>query len=608
MNPPSSFPKVPTTNVKPLDALMHSQLARLSGGMSPISLGLAYADWALHLATSPQRQLELAQHAMQYALQATTPSTATGAAGAATEKDGRFADPSWNVWPFNVLKDSYMAGEKWWNEATEVDGMSRHHGHMVKFFARQGMDALSPSNWAATNPEVLKQTQQTFGQNLMHGMENLNHDLQELQKSRAETDGSELAPLPYAVGKDVAITPGKVVFRNALIELIHYTPSTGTVYPEPLLIVPSCIMKYYILDLSPANSMVRYLVAQGYQVFMISWRNPDASDRALGMQDYLRTGVMEAIGAVGAHTGAPRIHALGYCLGGTFLAIVAAALGRHAQLNKPRGDSSQPALKRRRDDAVGTPFGSLPELATVTLLAAQTDFSEPGELGVFIDDDQLKTLREDMAKKGYLSGRQMAGSFQFLNSRDLVWSRNTRRYLMGLDEVGNDMMSWNADLTRLPERMHNEYLSSLFLNNALANGHYRVGDMGVALMDIRAPMLVVGTVRDHVSPWRSVYKIHLQTDTETTFILAAGGHNAGIVSEPGHPHRSYQMASAKPGHDWVEPEVWQAQTPHTEGSWWEALDSWLAKRSGARVATPAFDASKALCDAPGEYVMVRYAD
>jgi polyhydroxyalkanoate synthase len=348
-------------------------------------------------------------------------------------------------------------------------------------------------------------------------------------------------------------------------------------------------------------------------VFIISWRNPDASDRELGMQDYLQMGVMEAMAAVKAQTGAPRIHAMGYCLGGTFLAIVAAAMGRcgpapraAASRAQARGKPSGQTLRRRRDDTICP--DNLPELATVTLLAAQTDFSEPGQLGVFIDDDQLKTLRAEMARIGYLSGRQMAGSFQFLNSRDLVWSRNTRRYLLGQDEVGNDMMSWNTDLTRLPERMHSEYLSSLFLNNALASGHYRVAGKGVALTDISAPMLVVGTVRDHVSPWRSVYKIHLLTDAHITFILAAGGHNAGIVSEPGHANRSYQMDSAGKDSGWANPDEWVANAPVHEGSWWEAMHVWLRKRSGKMVAPPAMKPASILGDAPGEYVMVRYAD
>jgi len=278
---------------------------------------------------------------------------------------------------------------------------------------------------------------------------------------------------------------------------------------------------------------------------------------------------------------------MGYCLGGTFLSIVAAALG----------------LKEN-----AARWGYLPELATVTLLASLTDFSEPGELGVFIDEDQIQTLRETMARTGYISGRQMGGAFQFLNSRDLIWVRQTHRYLLGEDDVGNDMMSWNTDVTRLTERMHSEYLSSLYLNNALASGHYRLGGTGVSLMDIKAPMLVVGTVRDHVSPWRSVYKIHLFTDTHTMFILAAGGHNAGIVSEPGHPRRSYQRGSVEPGHGWTDPDEWAANAPSFEGSWWEAMDVWLKERSGAPVAPAPLNPACVLGDAPGNYIQIRYAD
>lgn len=591
-----------------LDELFHSQMAKANLGLSPISLALAYADWGMHLAASPGRQLSLLQNSValaQRALANLSPiEQPLGADGKPVPEDVRFSDPAWSQWPFNALKEGFKAGDAWWRESTRVDGLSRHHQHMVSFFTRQAMDALSPSNWALTNPEVLKKARETMGQSLLKGYRNLAKDMSDYRRGRADADPDGLRPLEYAVGKDVAVTPGKVVFRNNLIELIQYTPTTRTVYPEPLLIVPSCIMKYYILDLSPGNSMVRYLVGQGHTVFIISWRNPDAADRDLGMQDYLKTGVMEAMATVKSRTGAKKIHALGYCLGGTFLAIVAAALGRYASIPERRHGGARP--HRRRDDV--TRPDNLPELATVSLLAAQTDFSEPGELGVFIDDDQLKTLREEMARTGYLSGRQMAGSFQFLNSRDLVWSRITRRYLLGQDEVGNDMMSWNADVTRLPERMHSEYLSSLFLNNALAAGHYRVDGRSVALMDIKAPMLVVGTVRDHVSPWKSVYKIHLLTDTDTTFILAAGGHNAGIVSEPGHPHRSYQIATREHGSDWTEPDEWIATAPMHEGSWWQAMHAWLRERSGKRVAAPSIKPADVVCNAPGEYVMKRYAD
>ncbi len=247
-------------------------------------------------------------------------------------------------------------------------------------------------------------------------------------------------------------------------------------------------------------------------------------------------------------------------------------------------------------------------LASVTLLAAQTDFSEPGELGVFIDDDQLLTLREEMAKTGNLSGKQMAGSFQFLNSRDLIWSRSTQRYLLGREEVGNDMVSWNKDTTRLPARMHTEYLDSLFLNNSLSEGHYRFDGKAVDLMDIAQPLMVVGTARDHISPWKSVYKIHAKTNTNTTFILASGGHNAGIISEPGHPHRSYQIYSVPKNHDWIDSEQWLAQAAEVEGSWWPAWSRWLSHHSSSPVKAKEIANGETLQNAPGKYVQTRYND
>jgi len=625
-------------DAKQLDTLMHEQMARGTMGLSPISLALACMDWAMHLAASPGKQLQLAQRAAQlamdemqrslhsaeslaqslmqtpgqtsaqtsaptsatsvaassFALSATQPNGSPARASARAADDARFADPAWSQWPYSTLKDSFKAGDRWWQEATQVDGMSAHRQQMVSFFARQWMDAMSPSNWPLTNPQVLTHSVETAGHSLLQGMQLFMRDLQ--QSALSTTANPEgLAPLPYAVGKDVAVTPGKVVYRNHLIELIQYAPTTDQVAAEPILIIPSPIMKFYILDLSPQNSMVRYLVSQGFTVFMISWRNPDASDRDLGMDDYLLGAVMQAIRHASAIAGTPSIHAMGYCLGGTFLAIVAALMGsdEFTAQQAASNEANQPAL---------------PTLASVTLLAAQTDFSEAGELGIFIDDDQLNTLREQIARTGYLSGRQMAGSFQFLHSKDLVWSRNTQRYLMGVDDTGSDLMSWNSDTTRLPQRMHSEYLESLFLRDDLTEGHYKVGAMPIALKNLKMPMMVVGTVRDHVSPWRSVYKIHLHTDTATTFILAAGGHNAGIVSEPGHPRRSYQMDHIEPGSEWVDPDEWIHRAPRFEGSWWEAWNTWLHQQSTGSVSAQTIQQDKALCDAPGEYVMVRYAD
>ncbi|WP_313076584.1 alpha/beta fold hydrolase [Melaminivora sp.] len=582
-----------------LDASVHGQMARAFSGLSPVALALAHADWALHLLASPGRQSVLAQRAAELSLQAWRNLGAPAAGDAPADKDARFADAGWSQWPFNAMKEGYKAMDAWWREAAQQeDGVSRHHQHMVNFFTGQALDALSPSNWLATNPEALRAARETQGRSLQEGLQLYLQDMREQLGAHPGTPGEQLEPLEYAVGERVAATPGKVVFRNHLIELIRYSPSTAKVHPEPVLIVPSCIMKYYILDLSPHNSMVKYLVDQGHTVFIVSWRNPDAEDRDLKMQDYLSTGVLAAMAAAKASSGAERLHTVGYCLGGTFLAIAAAALGRIARRKKGQRTAKEEALIP----------ADMPELASVILLAAQTDFSEPGELGVFIDEAQLATLRQAMNERGYLSGKQMGGSFQFLASRSLVWSRNTRRYLLGEDDASFDLMSWNADTTRLPARMHSEYLTALFLNNALASGQYRFAGSTVALMDINVPMMVVATTRDHVSPWKSVYKIHLQTDTHVTFVLAEGGHNAGIVSEPGRPRRSYQVASVEDNTGWIDPDEWKAQTPVLPGSWWEAMHAWISERSGKPVPAKPIPAAQALCDAPGTYVMTRYAD
>lgn len=588
---PAPCAEDPQQAIKALDDQVRVQLSQATMGLSPIALGLAASDWAWHLATAPGKQMQLAQKAVQSAQQAWAQTLQPEC-----DKDVRFKDASWQQWPFSALKASFKAADAWWSEAAQVDGMGHHHRHMLGFFTRQWMDAMAPSNWAWTNPEVMGRAHATQGESLRHGLQLLSQDMRKARTTQAQALAPVLPPLEFVVGKDVACTPGKVVYRNHLIELIQYSPSTDKVLPEPVLIVPSCIMKYYILDLSPGNSMVRYLVDQGHAVFIISWRNPDASDRDLKLQDYLSMGVLQAMAAVKSVSGAPRIHTMGYCLGGTLLAIVAAALGR-VQRKKNRSAKEQALIPQ-----------DMPELASVILLAAQTDFAEPGELGVFIDEEQLAHLRQRMNEKGYLSGKEMGGTFQFLASKDLIWTRNMRRYLLGEEEASFDLMSWNADTTRLPARMHSEYLSALFLNNALSAGQYRFAGAAVALMDICAPMLVVGTTRDHVSPWKSVYKIHLQTDTHVTFVLAAGGHNAGIVSEPGRARRSYQMASVEDGQGWIEPEEWVAQTPVVQGSWWEAMSRWIGERSGAPVPAQAIGTQHALCDAPGTYVMVRYAD
>ncbi|HET6378417.1 MAG TPA: alpha/beta fold hydrolase, partial [Methylocella sp.] len=412
------------------------------------------------------------------------------------------------------------------------------------------------------------------GLNLVSGFQNFIEDWE-----RAASGKKPRGVENFQVGVKVAVTPGKVVYRNRLIELIQYAPAAAKVRPQPVLIVPAWIMKYYILDLSPHNSLVKYLTEQGFTVFMISWRNPGPEDRDLTFDDYRALGFMAALDAVSAIVPGHKVHAAAYCLGGTLLAIAAAAMARDG------------------DD----------RLKTITLLAAQTDFTEAGELMLFINESQLAFLEDLMWEQGFLDTTQMAGAFQLLRSNDLIWSRAVRDYMMGERAPMIDLMAWNADATRLPYQMHSEYLRSLFLNNDLAEGRFAVDGKPVALTDIRAPIFAVGTTRDHVAPWRSAYKINLLADTDVTFLLTTGGHNAGIASEPGNHKRSFQVMTKRADDRYIDPASFVREAPRKEGSWWPEWAAWLASHSGELVPPPPMGAPAAgyapLCDAPGTYVL-----
>ncbi|MFZ6759536.1 PHA/PHB synthase family protein [Undibacterium sp. Ji50W] len=584
--------------IHPLDMALQNHIAKLTGGISPASVTLAVMDWAIHLAVSPGKQLELLNLVQKQIAswpellapallgKATDTTAATGAGSAIhpPASDSRFADAGWSNWPFNAFSQYFLQRQAFWQKATTgIRGVTAHHENVVNFMSRQLLDMMSPSNMPWLNPEVIAATKASAGKNLISGATHWMRDKgMEYQPPGIDTGKHDNQQLAYQPGRDVAVTEGKVVFRNHLIELIQYTPQTAKVYAEPVLIVPSWIMKYYILDLSPHNSMVRFLVSQGHTVFMISWKNPGKEDRDLSMQDYLDSGLFSALAEVGQLAKHKPVHTVGYCLGGSLLAIGAAAL------------ASGHAEDFRSD---------LPKIQTVNLLAAQTDFSEPGELGLFIDESQIAMLDAQMWEQGYLTGEQMTGSFQLLNSRDLIWSKIMREYQLGTRNSPNDLMSWNADTTRMPYRMHSEYLKHLFLHNDLAEGRYEVHGHAVALNNIRVPMYVVGTVRDHVSPWRSVYKIHLLCDAPIDFVLASGGHNAGIVSEPGHAHRTYQhLASDKRGEFYQQADDWLHAASTEQGSWWNHWQAWLASHSSSHKikAQPVVD--NQLGAAPGTYV------
>lgn len=561
------------------DRALHAMAARLTGGISPVALSLAYIDWASHLVAAPQRRMEIAQDGLrnaarflETALNYFSPGQGPWSLIKPQPQDRRFAAPEWESPPFNLLAQAFLLREQWWRNATTgVRGVALANEAVVEFSVRQVLDMLAPSNFAATNPEVLQKAFQSGGENFVFGWQNWCNDMMRLLSAGKPAEDQE-----FVVGKTVATSRGKVVYRNELIELIQYYPTTGKVHPEPILIVPAWIMKYYILDLSPHNSLVKFLTGEGYTVFMISWRNPGPGDRDIAFDDYRRLGVKAAVDVIGDIVPDRQIHALGYCLGGTLLSIAAAAMGRDG------------------------PF------KTITLLAAQTDFTEAGELTLFINESQVAFLEDMMWERGVLDTTQMAGAFQLLRSNDLIWSRLTRDYLMGERASPNDLMAWNADATRLPYRMHSEYLRKLFLDNDLAEGRYLVEGKPIVLSDIHAPMFVVGTVRDHVAPWKSVYKIHYQVDADVTFLLTSGGHNAGVVAPPGEDGHFYQVKHKPEDAPYVGPDEWLKAAPRTEGSWWPEWTRWLTARSGEPCEPPRMGVGPgdghSLPDAPGDYV------
>ncbi|MCJ2185692.1 PHA/PHB synthase family protein [Novosphingobium beihaiensis] len=567
-----------------LDRVAGSSLAQWTMGIAPESLAAAYADWAVHFVRSPGRSLLLGAKGVRKAQRLSDYATRALGSGGRAERciaplphDHRFDDPAWDTWPFGLWQQTFLLTQQWIDAAVrDCPGVAPHHEAILRFGLRQMLDLISPANFPATNPVVQQHMVETGGKCLFDGAKLWAEDWQrQVRREPPDTGGD------FEVGRNLAVTPGKVVFRNELIELIQYSPTTERVRAEPILIVPAWIMKYYILDLSPENSLIRYLVDQGFTVFAISWRNPGPEMRDTGMEDYRRDGVMRALDAVSAITGAESIHACGYCLGGTLLSIAAAAMARD-------GDT---------------------RLSTVTLLAAQTDFTEPGEIGLFIDDAQVRYLENLMWQQGYLDSRQMGGAFEMLRSADLIWSRAVQEYLMGERAPMNDLMAWNADGTRMPYAMHSQYLRRLFLDNALARERYVAGGGTVAMTDVTAPLYVVGTETDHVAPWRSVWKIHSLTDGEVRFVLTNRGHNAGIVSAPGGKHRHYRVLDRPQDENHHDADAWLAIAAQHEGSWWTDWAEWLLAHSGQSVPAREPGNAKAgypvLGDAPGRYVLER---
>jgi polyhydroxyalkanoate synthase len=550
-----------------MDKYYQANLGKLTAGISPAAMEASYFSWVAQLLQSPGTLARLASYPMRHA-QGMLDNLLTQEQPR-NGKDVRFQTENWSHYPWRFWAEQFLQFEDWCLQATKVPGIPVHVKRTVAFGMKQMIDALSPSNFILTNPDLFQETIRSNGKNIMRGTELAIQDFVE-KITGAPPAGVE----NFIPGKQVAITKGKVIFSNHLIELIQYEAQTDSVYKEPVLMLPAWIMKYYILDLLPENSLVNWLTQQGHTVFIVSWRNPDSEDRNLGMDEYYQLGAMAAIDAVSKAIPNAKIHLMGYCLGGTIAMITAAAMAKN-------GDK---------------------RLKSLTLLAAQGDFTEAGELLLFITKSEVSFLKSMMWEKGYLDTKQMAGSFQMLRSYDLIWSKMVQDYMHGKQRGMIALLAWNADATRMPYKMHSEYLEKLFLNNDFAAGRFSIEGEHIAPENIQTPAFVVSTEKDHVAPWKSVYKSHLLINTNLTFVLTNGGHNAGIVSEPGHEGRSYRIRERKKGAPYVDSKTWLEETKPQTGSWWTAWHDWLVTQSTAQKVKPPV-INKKLPPAPGTYVL-----
>jgi polyhydroxyalkanoate synthase len=483
--------------------------------------------------------------------------------------DARFKHADWTGnFVFDYLKQSYLIAARHIHHAVgDVEGLSEESQKKIAFFTRQYVDALAPSNFAATNPQVLRETLASGGQNLINGLNNL---LADIEKGEGQLRVSMTDEKAFRLGQNVATTPGKVVFQNALLQLIQYQPSSSSVFRRPLLIIPPWINKYYILDLRPSNSFIKWALDQGHTVFVVSWVNPDAKLAEKGFDDYLTEGALAAMDAVLKATGEERLNVIGYCLGGTLLGTALAWL----------------AAKR---DA---------RVAAATFFVALLDFSQPGELGVFIDEAQVDNLERRMNERGYLEGSEMASTFNMLRSNDLVWSFVINNYLMGKDPYPFDLLYWNSDSTRMPARMHSFYLRNMYLKNLLGvPGGIELAGVKMDLSKVKVPAYFISTAEDHIAPWKTTYQGAKYLGGPVRFVLGGSGHIAGIVNPPAANKYQYWTNKTFP----ATADEWLHSATQTPGSWWEDWQRWIAAQNGDDK-VPARIPTRAIEDAPGSYV------
>ena len=488
--------------------------------------------------------------------------------------DRRFKDDAWTENPiYDHIRQSYLLASKFMlSTVRETDGLDAHTAQKADFYTRQFIDALAPTNFAATNPEVVRRTVETGGENLVQGLENMLEDLERGQ-GRLRIRMTDLDK--FKLGGNVAVTPGKVVFENDLMQLIQYAPATDVVRKRPLLIVPPWINKFYILDLRPKNSFIKWAVEQGHTVFVISWVNPDERLAEKSLDDYMLEGPVAALDAVEQATGEPRVNAIGYCLGGTLLAATLAYL-------KAKGRQA---------------------VESATFFTTMVDFEEPGELGVFIDDEQLSLMEEAMEEKGYFDGASMAEAFNLLRANDLIWSFVVNNYLMGKEPFPFDLLYWNSDSTRMPRAMHSAYLREMYRHNRLREpGGVTLGGAPIDLATVDVPVYILSTREDHIAPWRSTYAATRLYGGPIRFVLAMSGHIAGVVNPPAANKYGYYTGALA-----ASPDAWiEAATAH-EGSWWPDWDAWVSGHGGGEAAPrePGDGVLPAIEEAPGRYVKIR---
>ncbi|WP_419896645.1 PHA/PHB synthase family protein [Roseomonas sp. USHLN139] len=493
-------------------------------------------------------------------------------------KDRRFKDEAWrDNEVFDFIKQSYLLSARYFtNVAHAADDLNPKTAQKVDFYTRQFVDAMSPSNFLMTNPEVLRRTAETGGENLLRGLQNL---LSDLERGKGKLRIRMTDESKFQIGENIAVSPGKVVYQNALMQLIQYSPATETVLKRPLLIVPPWINKFYILDLRPKNSFVRWAVAQGHTVFMVSWVNPDETLAQKSFEDYMIEGVYAALDAIQKATGEKAVNAIGYCLGGTLLA------------------STLAHMAVRKDSRI----------KSATFFTTMVDFAEAGELSVFIDEEQLQSLEDRMQKRGYLEGREMAATFNMLRANDLIWSFVVQNYLLGQEPFPFDLLYWNDDSTRMPAAMHSFYLRRMYQQNDLVKpGGVTLGGVPLDLTKIKLPTYILSTREDHIAPWKSTYRATQIYQGPVRFVLAASGHIAGVANPPESGKYSHWVSDSQP----AEPDAWFAGATELAGSWWPDWHRWVSALDKAQVPAriPGSGGLPALEDAPGSYVKVIATD